>query len=137
MTTTSTRTTTRGREARRLALHYLEMVVAMVVGMFLLGPVWSLIPSLPHTTEVDALVMATDMAIGMAVWMRIRGHRWIGIVEMSSTMYLAFLVTLVPFWLGLIDGSTALTAGHVLMLPLMLAAMLWRRGDHTARGARR
>lgn len=123
-------TTTRARDIRTLALHYGEMVIAMAVGMFLFAPAWSLVPGLPATTEVHALVMATDMALGMAVWMRIRGHGWIGIAEMSSTMYVAFLVTLVPYWSGVVDGSTAITAGHVVMLPLMLAAMLWRRGDY-------
>jgi hypothetical protein len=82
------------------------------------------------TLEVDALVMATDMAIGMALWMRIRGHGRAGIVEMCATMYVAFLILLVPYWAGLIDGSTAITGGHVLMLPLMLASMLRHRHDH-------
>ena len=127
-----TLTTHRAGEARRLTLHFIEMVLAMLVGMVALGPVWSLVPGLPATVEVDALVMATDMAIGMAVWMRIRSHG--GIVEMCAAMYLAFLVVLVPFWAGLIDGSTAITAGHVLMLPLMLASMLRHRHD---RGGRR
>ena len=123
-----TLTTHRAGEAWRLTLHFLEMVLAMLVGMVVLGPVWSLVPGLPATVEVDALVMATDMALGMALWMRIRGHGWTGIAEMCSTMYIAFLIVLVPYWAGLIDGSTAITAGHVLMLPLMLASMLRHRG---------
>lgn len=131
---TSTRsprfTTARGREIGHFVRHFLEMVVAMLAGMYLLGPVWSLMPDLPMSIEVHAVVMATNMAIGMAVWMRVRGHGWIGIVEMSSTMYLAFLVLLVPYWLGLIGDSDVMTGGHLLMLPLMLAAMLRRRHDY-------
>jgi len=37
----------------------------------------------------------------------------------------------VPYWLGAISGGTVMLAGHILMLPSMLAAMLWRRGDYT------
>ncbi len=123
-----TPTTQRAVEIRRLTLHFLEMVVAMLVGMVALGPVWSLVPGVPTTVEVDALVMATDMAIGMALWMRIRGHAAAGITEMCATMYVAFLILLVPYWAGLIDGSTAITGGHILMLPLMLVSMLRHRG---------
>jgi len=111
--------------------HYLEMVVAMVVGMVVLGPVWGLLwPGLSASVAADALVMATDMAIGMAAWMRFLGHSWSAIGVMSTAMYLPFVALLVPFWAGAITGGTVLTAGHVLMLPAMALAMLWRRGEY-------
>jgi flagellar biosynthetic protein FliP len=138
-TSTSTRPTTepttdqvgRTRAHLRFAGHIAEMVVAMLVGMVALGPLWSLAaPALVHRGDVHALVMATNMTIGMALWMRIRRHSWPRIVEMSAAMYLPFLVLLVPHWLGVISAGTVMTGGHVLMLPAMLAAMLWRRGDY-------
>jgi flagellar biosynthetic protein FliP len=46
-------------------------------------------------------------------------------------MYLPFVALLVPYWLGGISGDMLMMAGHVLMIPLMLAAMLWRRGDYS------
>jgi hypothetical protein len=55
--------TTKG--VRRFVLHFLEMVVAMAVGMVVLHPVWSLglgaigQADALHRTEVMALVMAT------------------------------------------------------------------------------
>jgi hypothetical protein len=111
--------------------HYLEMVVAMVVGMVALGPVWSLVwPGLSAHVAADALVMATDMAIGMGAWMRFRGHSWSAIAAMSAAMYLPFVVLLLPLWAGLITGGTLLTAGHVLMLPTMALAMLWQRHEY-------
>lgn len=132
MTDVQDTTTTTRRGALRFGLHYLEMVVAMVAGMVLLGPLWDLAaPGLTDRANVAALVMATDMAVGMAAWMRVRGHGWAGIAEMSAAMYLPFVVLLVPFWLGAVSGGTLMTVGHVLMLPLMAVAMLWRRCDYT------
>jgi flagellar biosynthetic protein FliP len=49
---------------------------------------------------------------------------------MSAAMYLPFVVLLVPFWAGLITGGTLLTAGHLLMLPAMALAMLFRRSEY-------
>jgi hypothetical protein len=133
--TTSTSPTRRRSTARpylRFAGHYAEMVVAMLVGMVALGPVWSYaLPGLHNHPAADTLVMATNMTIGMALWMRIRRHSWPRIAEMSAAMYLPFVALLVPYGLGAISGGTLMTAGHVLMLLSMLAAMLWRRGEYT------
>jgi hypothetical protein len=118
----------RSRSVARFLLHYLEMVVAMVAGMVLLGPLWTLAaPGLPERPDVGALVMATDMALGMAAWMAVRRHRPRHIAEMSLAMYLPFAVLLVPFWTGLIDGHALMIGGHVLMLPAMALAMLRHR----------
>ncbi len=116
--------------------HYLEMVVAMVVGMTVLHPLWALafdalsLPNALDNSTVLALVMATDMSLGMALWMRYRGHPWPSIVEMSAAMYLPFAVFLPPVWAGVMSGSAMITAGHLLMLPTMLALMLWRRDGY-------
>ena len=117
------RKTSRSRSVLRFTLHYVEMVVDMVVGMIVLGPLW---PDLPGGATVDVLVMATNMSIGMAAWMRIRRHSWRGIAWMCASMYAAFALVLPPYWIGLIDAGTMMTAGHILMLPLMLVVMLRR-----------
>lgn len=120
------------RSSLRFAGHFVEMVVAMLVGMFALQPLWSLLaPGAIIRADAHALVMATNMALGMALWMRIRRHSWPRIAEMSAAMYLPFVVLLVPYWLGAISGDALTTAGHLLMLPAMLAAMLWRRGEYS------
>jgi hypothetical protein len=111
------------------------MVLAMIVGMVALEPVWSLAwPGLTGLPAAHALVIATNMTAGMALWMRIRRHSAPRILEMSAAMYLPFVVLLVPYWLVAISGPTLMTAGHVLMLPLMLAAMLWRRPEYSHHG---
>ncbi|KRC61515.1 hypothetical protein ASE14_11715 [Agromyces sp. Root81] len=115
----------------RFVLHGVEMVIAMVLGMVVLGPVWAWAwPGLGENTTAQVLVMATDMSIGMAVWMRIRGHGLPAIAEMSAAMYVPFLVLLPFHWAGVLPAMALMTAGHVLMLPAMLVAMLRRRSEY-------
>lgn len=118
------------------ARHYLEMVITMVIGMMALHPLWRLLfqavglPGALDHASVMALVMATDMSLGMGAWMRYRGHSWRSIVEMSAVMYLPFAVLLPAVWAGSMSGGAMITAGHLLMLPAMLALMLWRRDEY-------
>ena len=144
MTTTDTATTApqptaghahghgRGRPAWHLIRHYLEMVVAMLVGMVALGPLESLVwPDLHDRTDVMVLVMATNMAIAMSAWMWFRRHSWIAIAEMAAAMYLPFLVLLVPYWAGAISGYAVMSWGHLLMLVAMAVPMVWwRRSEY-------
>ncbi|SNS56796.1 hypothetical protein SAMN04488107_3045 [Geodermatophilus saharensis] len=124
--------------ARRFTRHFLEMVVAMAVGMVALHPVWTLAldavgaPWLMSNPYTGALVMATDMTVAMSAWMRVRGHRWRPIAEMGAAMYLPFLVLFVPLALGLIGEGALLLWGHVLMLPAMAAAMLLRPAEYAS-----
>ena len=121
-----------GSRARHFVRHYLEMVVAMLVGMYTFGGVENLVlPSVTLRADAGVLVMATNMAIGMGGWMRFRGHSWRGIAEMSASMYLPFLVLLVPFWAGGVGEHTMMMWGHVLMLPAMAAVMLLRPDEYT------
>jgi hypothetical protein len=54
--------------------HYLEMVVAMLVGMGVLSLLWNIDwPGLSTHEGLHAAVMVADMCIGMSAWMRI--HR--------------------------------------------------------------
>jgi predicted tellurium resistance membrane protein TerC len=70
---------------RYFVRHFVEMVVAMVVGMVVLGlalkPLLGL-SDLFERADLSALVMATNMTIGMSLWMRYRGHGWASIAEM-------------------------------------------------------
>jgi len=118
----------------RFARHYVEMVVAMVAGMLLFAPVWTIALGWwsPLTRpDVQALVMATNMTAGMSVWMRVRGHGWPAVAEMGAAMYVPFLLLLGPYWFGLVSADVVMIGGHVLMLPAMLVAMLLRRAEYT------
>ncbi|MEV1018069.1 DUF6010 family protein [Micromonospora sp. NPDC049751] len=121
--------------------HLGEMAVAMFVGMLLLGPLWDAagtvlgIGATLGRPEVAALVMATNMTIGMTVWMRYRGHHWPACVEMAAAMYVPFLLLFVPFWTGLLDGDALMRGGHLLMVPAMVLVAL-RHRHHTPTAVR-
>jgi len=70
------------------------------------------------------------MALGMGVWMRVRGHDWRMITEMSAAMVGPFVVLLAPFVAGAISADAYSALGHILMVVAMLAIMLvWWKGS--------
>lgn len=122
----------RGGPVGRFVRHYVEMVVAMLVGMLVLGPVWALgWPGLDARPAAQVGVMVVDMTLGMGLWMRVRGHAWAGIAEMSGAMAAPFAVLGVPYALGAVSAETLMMGGHLLMFVTMAAAMLRRRADYT------
>jgi hypothetical protein len=130
--------TTRRRPAlRRLVGHYLEIALAAVVGMVVLDPVESMLlnqigwAELVASFEAATLVMATNMTVAAAAWMRVRGHGWAAIAEMAVAIYAPFLVLFPPLWLGVLSASGLMILGHVLMLLAIAAAMLRRRHQYT------
>jgi hypothetical protein len=115
---------------RTAVRHFLEMLVAMLVGMVALGPLW---PDLPtDRVEVHALVMATNMTIGMTALMLWRRHRAAAVVEMALAMYLPFVLLFPALWAGWLSADAVFLLGHVLMLPAMVLAMLRRPEEYTA-----
>ena len=132
-------------ERRRFVRHFLEMVAAMFVGMAVLGGLVSLFCALTGHQDLfehagaSAPIMATNMTVGMTVWMRYRGHGWTPIAEMAVAMYVPLAVLIVPFWFGVLPGGALLAGMHVLMFPAMWLVMARRPGEyvhahHTNRG---
>ncbi|WP_208297733.1 hypothetical protein [Actinophytocola oryzae] len=117
--------------------HLIEMTIAMFVGMLVLDiPVGALFDALGWSVLNDAtvpmtLVMATNMSIGMAIWMRIRGCGWPAIFEMSLAMYIPFVAMYPFYWAGLVGEMTVMIVGHSLMVPAMAVAMLFRLDEYT------
>jgi hypothetical protein len=131
------RTTRRGPALRRFARHYVEIVVAAVVGMAVLGPAESRLlnavgwAGLLASFEASALAMATNMTVATAARMRFHRHGWAAIAEMAVAMYAPFVVLLPPLWLGVLSATGLMVLGHVLMLFAIAAAMLRRRDEYT------
>jgi hypothetical protein len=112
----TTSTTLRRPALRRFVRHYLEIVVATVAGMVVLGPAESMLLNpigwaelLAHS-ETYTLVMATNMTVAM---------------------YAPFVVLFPPLWLGVLSATGLMVLGHVLMLFAIAAAMLRRRDEYT------
>jgi hypothetical protein len=128
MTTSSptTKTTWTGGRWRRLALHYLEMLAAMGVGMAVFGLARAAVGVTVEFHDrpgVSFLLMATDMALGMAVWMRVRGHGWPMTLQMCAAMYVPLL--LLPLVVaGLMGAMTFMVVAHVVMCMSMLVVLV-------------
>jgi hypothetical protein len=125
------------RHTAHFVRHYLEMIVAMFVGMAALWAVDRSIAAVtgfeyslaPHP-ELAALKMAFDMSVGMVIWMRYRGHGWASTLEMVAVMF-APGVALAPLsFLDVISDDFLMISTHVVMLPLMFVAMLRRRAEY-------
>lgn len=124
---------------RHFLRHLGEMVIAMFAGMMVLGMLDRGILAAAGTApshvqrsapEAVALVMALNMSVGMAVWMRHRGHAWSRIWEMSAAMFVPALAALVLFWCAVVHRDSILALEHAAMLPAMVAVMLWHRTEY-------
>ena len=129
-----------GHGARHFLRHLGEMLLAMVVGMMVLGALDRGILAAAGTSasqvrdaapEVVAVVMAFNMSAGMAVWMRHRGHAWARIAEMAGAMFVPALGVIVLFWGGVIQSGAILALEHVAMIPAMVAVMLVHRDEYS------
>ncbi len=131
------------RPVRAFVQHYLEMVLAMLVGMVTLWPLWALLTgdvgqgSWLRGAEAESLVMATAMSVPMAAWMAYRRHPARLTVEMCAVMYAGFVVLFPLLWAGALDDMGVMMWGHVLMPLLMLGAMLARRAEYLEHCGRR
>ena len=144
MTIPTTHDTSRRLERRNLARHFIEMVLAMMVGMVVLGmAVGAICAALGHSAFLTdhagfrSFVMMVNMSIGMAVWMRYRGHAWAPIGEMVGAMCLPWALLIVPYVGGAISADVLLVGMHVFMFPAMIAAMYHRRDEYAHHHHRR
>ena len=126
---------------RHFARHYVEMLVAMVLGMVVLGTPATFALSAAGMSmselhnDTPALMlfgMAVTMTVPMVAWMHYRGHGWAASAEMSASMLIPALATIALLWRGVVEDIGALMLiEHVAMLPAMLAAMLVRREEYS------
>jgi uncharacterized membrane protein YhaH (DUF805 family) len=106
---------------RAFARHFGEMLIAMFLGMGVLGGLAALgfgatggsSSDLPGGVRV--MLMGIYMTVPMVLWMKYRGHAAARNVEMALSM-------MVP--------TVALGVQHLVMVPAMLGVMLWRYDDY-------
>ena len=142
MTTLAPATAPAGRRGSvfRFTGHFVEMVVAMVIGMAALGALWGAVMSAwvadfdsftdDHVVLV-ALAMAFDMTVAMVLWMRYRGHDWGRGAEMAGAMFVPTFMVICLLEVGATPADSIIALQHVVMLPAMLLVMLWRRSEYT------
>ncbi len=119
----------------RFTRHLLEMVVAMLAGMAVLGvAIWALgePPGYSNNLLLKYVLMGGFMAAPMVGWMRYRGHSWQPSAEMAASMIVPGIGVIALLWAGAVeDIGMLLVIEHVVMLPSMLVAMLLRRDEYT------
>jgi hypothetical protein len=112
--------------------HYLEMLLAMFIGMGVLAGGLAMAGVKTPSVELALLWMAFTMSLPMVAWMRYRGHGWAPSGEMTASMFLPSFAAIVLLWAGLVEDRGALMGiQHVAMLPAMLGAMLLRRDEYS------
>ena len=131
----------------RFTRHLLEMVVAMMAGMVVLGLALAVLGEPPGYANllVRYGVMGAFMAAPMVAWMRHRGHSWSDGLEMTAAMLAPMLALVAPVELGVavpgLSEEALMMLSHVAMIAGMVALMLYRfdryaRGPHGHRVAR-
>jgi hypothetical protein len=123
----------------RFTRHYVEMVVAMFVGMGVLGGPALLALGAAGSgwdqLEADApavlfLGMAVTMTVPMVALMRIRGHGWLPCAEMSLAMFVPTFAVIALLGMGVGDFHGLMAWEHVAMPVAMLGAMFLRPAEY-------
>ena len=127
---------------RRFVRHFFEMVAVMILGMVVLGMAFRGLHLLlfgsgfaaawDDHVVLAALTMAFNMTVPMVLWMRYRGHSWERGGEMAAAMNLPVLPLLVLYGFDVIPSEGVLGLQHMLMIPAMLGAMLYRKEEYSA-----
>jgi hypothetical protein len=128
--TTIPKPSSRGRQILRFLRHFGEMVLAMLLGMAAFDVVTGAFV-IPMGPEVSALAMAVAMTAPMVAWMRIRKHAWRLNAEMAGAMIVPTVLLIGGSRLGLLPPTSIMLGTHILMVPAMLAIMLYRWRDYT------
>jgi hypothetical protein len=113
--------------------HYAEMVLAMFLGMAVLGfPVDRVMDGLgADSDEFMFLGMATTMTLPMVAWMMYRGHGWRANAEMSASMFVPTFAVIGVLSAGLLtDIGLLIVIEHVVMLLAMAGVMLMRPAEY-------
>jgi hypothetical protein len=130
----------------RFTRHLLEMVVAMIAGMALLGVAIRVLGEPPGYANplVKYGLMGAFMAAPMVGWMRYQAHSWSDGLEMTVAMLVPMLALVVPVELGMARYIPGLSEAslpifsHVAMIAGMVVLMIyrWERYAHGALRAR-
>ena len=113
--------------------HYGEMVLAMFLGMAVLGlPAdWALRSVGADSDAFMFLGMATTMTVPMVGWMIYRGHGWRANTEMSASMFVPTFAVIGLLSTGVLtDIGILMVAEHVVMLLAMAGVMLLRPDEY-------
>jgi hypothetical protein len=118
----------------RFTRHLLEMVLAMMAGMAVLGVALMVLGEPPGYANllVRYGLMGAFMAAPMVAWMLYRGHSWSDGLEMTAAMLVPMLAPVLPVELGVagyvpgLSEDSLMMLSHVAMIGGMVALMVYR-----------
>jgi hypothetical protein len=122
---------------RAFARHFGEMVLAMFVGMVVLGGLAELVFAVSGSSLSDqpggtqVMLMGFNMTVPMVLWMSYRGHAAARNVEMALSMIVPSVAAAALAWAGALESGAALGIQHAVMIPAMLGVMLWRYQEYS------
>jgi hypothetical protein len=126
-----------GGSKRAFARHFGEMVLAMLLGMLVLGGFAELLFAAAGSSLSDqagatqVMLMGFNMTVPMVIWMRYRGHAAARNAEMAMSMLVPSVAAAALAWAGALESGAALGVQHVVMIPAMLGVMLWRYQEYS------
>ena len=118
----------------RFTRHLLEMVLAMMAGMAVLGVALATLGEPPGYANlfVQYGFMGLSMSVPMVAWMRYRGHSWSDGGEMAAAMLLPMFALVVLVELGVsryvpvLSEDSLMMLSHVTMIGGMVVLMIYR-----------
>ena len=125
---------------KHLIRHYAEMIVAMFLGMAVLGLAarvalgamgidWAGV--IDDAPALMFLGMATTMTLPMVGWMLYRGHGWRANTEMSASMFVPTFAVIGVLWADVVTAiGVLMVVEHVAMLAAMAGVMLMRPAEY-------
>ncbi len=126
--------------------HLVEMVVAMLAGMAVLGVAVAALGALPGSDQplIEYGLMGAAMSASMVAWMRYRGHSWSDGMEMTLAMLVPMFALVLLLEPGAAGNETEqsdhalMMLAHVAMVAGMIALMICRsdRYVHGTHGRR-
>ncbi len=131
------------RPVGRFTAHLAEMCVVMCAGAVVLSVLFFGAAALLGYTdlpqqapELSVFVIALNLSLPMAAWMRFRGMRWQPTLEMAGSTMVVGLLLIAAYWAGLVAKDNLIEIQTSLACPVMIAAMLVRfrlySGSHAA-----
>ena len=125
------------------ARHFGEMILAMLLGMAVLGGLAELAFAVAGGSLSDQpgsfqiMLMGFNMTVPMLLWMSYRGHARAQNVEMAASMVVPTVAAAVLAWTGALGTGAGMGVQHAAMIPAMLGVMLWRYDDYSRHHGRR
>ena len=125
-----------GTSKLAFARHFVEMVIVMFIGMGVFEGLAALAFAAAdsglsaQSGELRVMLMGVSMTVPMIAWMGYRGHSAARNAEMAMSMIAPTILAAALAATGALGTEAAFGIQHVVMIPAMLAVMLWRYDEY-------